>query len=182
MQNKWIIVGLTLVVGFLGGMLVGKYQGGEVKKEGTDTHAHVSLVEVPEGALVPTVDAIIHEDPKGGYNVQIVTTNFTFAPERASTEHVFGEGHAHIYVDGVKINRVYGEWYHLASLGNAGEHTIKVELSANDHSTYAHNGVKIEDTETVMTAGDAMMHHEDDGHDHEGDSMEHDSMEMHSDA
>ena len=125
---------------------------GESMKDGEhmeDSH-NMEMVVVPEGALAPTVDLVLHKDPKGGYNAEIKTTNFSFAPERASTEHVFGEGHAHIYVDGVKINRVYGNWYHLASLGESGTHEVRVELSANSHAAYMNNGVKIEDSETVV--------------------------------
>ena len=107
------------------------------------------MVMVPEGQVAPSVDLVVHKDPKGGYNAEIKTTNFTFKPENASTEHVFGEGHAHIYVDGVKINRVYGNWYHLASLGGSGTHEVRVELSANSHAAYMHNGEVIEDIEVV---------------------------------
>ena len=175
MQNKWIIIALTLVVGFLGGLLVGKHMSADTVKKDAHAHMHENLVEVPEGAVAPTVDAIIHTDPKGGYNVQILTENFRFAPENASTAHVFGEGHAHIYVDGVKINRVYGEWYHLASLGDAGDHEIHVELSTNDHGTYALNGEPIEDVEVVTVVASEDAHMDDD---HEDDHMD----DEHSDA
>lgn len=111
-------------------------------------HSHTMPINVdPENA--PTLEIKVHEDPKSGWNVELITTNYTFAPEHASTEHVEGEGHAHLYVDEVKINRVYGHWYHLATLGDPGEHTIRVELSANSHNPLAVEGEIIEDSETI---------------------------------
>ncbi len=158
MTQKLIIVVLALAVGFAGGMLLGKdktTKSSEPKMADEGHMAHAMLFEVPEGIVAPTVDLVIHKDPKAGYNAQIVTTNFRFAPEKASTEPQVGEGHAHIYVDGRKINRVYGEWYHLGDIGEVGEHEIHVELSANDHSSYAQNGEVIEDTEVVEVAPEA---------------------------
>ena len=61
--------------------------------------------------------------------------------------HIAGEGHAHIYVDGVKIGRVYGQWFHLntASLNlTSGDHTILVNLNGNDHRPYVIKGVAVE--------------------------------------
>lgn len=158
MTQKLMAVVLAFIIGFVGGMLVGKTSNNEISEPAaaSDTHmAHAMLFEVPEGIVAPTVDLVIHKDPKAGYNAQIVTTNFRFAPEKASTEPQVGEGHAHIYVDGKKINRVYGEWYHLGDIGEVGEHEIHVELSANDHSSYAQNGEVIEDTEVVEVAPEA---------------------------
>lgn len=159
MTNKWVVVLLALVVGFIGGMTVTKFKSGDVAMSGDDSkgsaHMHDMLYEVPAGVAVPTLAMTVHEDPKSGYNIELTTTNFTFAPEHASTEAVAGEGHAHIYVDGVKINRVYGNWYHLGTVGGVGEHEVRVELSANDHSAYAHNGEKIEAITTVVVEPEA---------------------------
>jgi hypothetical protein len=88
-----------------------------------------------DSETAPTVSLAMHEDSASGWNAEIKTTNFNFAPEHAGGNHVDNEGHAHIYVDGVKINRVYGNWYHLESLAT-GEHDIEVRLSTNDHKEY----------------------------------------------
>lgn len=170
MNNKWIVAVLALVVGFLGGMLVGNEKIGDAMDRDTEpeVHAHShGTYEIPEGEPVPTVDLVVHEDPKGGYNAQILVTNFRFAPENVSTAHVSGEGHAHIYVDGVKINRVYGQWYHLGKL-EEGTHEILVNLSGNDHSELLSDGEHIEDAETIVV-----------GADNDSMEMKHESGEMH---
>jgi hypothetical protein len=62
---------------------------------------------------------------------------------------VAGEGHAHLYIDGKKITRLYGEWYFIPSL-KPGTHTIRVTLNANTHEDYAVGGKLVEDTVTVV--------------------------------
>ena len=87
-------------------------------------------------------------------NLKITTTGFTFAPENASGEHVPGEGHAHVYVDGVKDNRVYGNYYHLSGL-DPGERAIRITLNANSHEQYAKGEHPVEATTTIVVPGEA---------------------------
>jgi hypothetical protein len=92
-------------------------------------------------------------DAKGGYNVRIVPTGFAFAPENVNGDHVEGEGHAHLYVDGEKIARVYGEWFHLDAL-SAGEHSIDATLNANTHAEYAIEGKTVGAGVTLAAGGE----------------------------
>jgi hypothetical protein len=114
-------------------------------------HSHMMMpkYEVPDGVPTPGVDLQVHEDPKSGWNVQMTTTDFLWAPENASTAPVMGEGHAHLYVNGEKVARVYGEWYYLGAL-EEGTHEVRVTLNANNHSDYAKDGEVIEDTATIV--------------------------------
>lgn len=111
-------------------------------------HEH-AVLELQQGDTFPTVDLVVHKDPMAGWNLQLKTTHFEFAPERASTDHVDGEGHAHLYIDGEKITRLYSEWYHVGSL-STGTHEVRVNLNANDHAAFTVNGEEIEDTETIV--------------------------------
>lgn len=111
----------------------------------TDEHTPIDLTNSNEQ---PTVELIVHEDPKSGWNLQVITTNFTFSPESASLENTQGEGHAHLYIDGTKITRLYGEWYHLPEL-TSGMHEITVSLNANDHSPFIVDNQEIADTEMI---------------------------------
>ena len=72
-------------------------------------------------------------DGSSGLNVAIDAEGWRWAPERVNEAHRPGEGHGHIYVDGVKVNRVYGPNYHLAGL-EPGERHIRVTLNANSHN------------------------------------------------
>lgn len=111
------------------------------------THQH-AMLDISGEDNLPTMTLTVYEDAKSGFNVQIETTNFTFAPEHASTEHVAGEGHAHVYVDGVKLGRVYGEWYHVDGL-SVGIHEITVNLNTNDHAALMVDGAEIADSALV---------------------------------
>ena len=109
---------------------------------------HGGTQEVPADLPIPTIDIEVLKDPMTGWNLHVETTNYTLAPERVSTEHVDGEGHMHLYINGEKISRLYGYWHDLGELP-PGEHEIRVVLSTNSHADLTLNGQKIEDTEIV---------------------------------
>ncbi len=111
-----------------------------------DDHGSIGGIEGPQGMDV-SIQAV--PDSVSGMNVRLTTTNFTFAPEEVGGEHVPGHGHAHIYVDGVKVGRLYGEHYHLGSIA-PGEHTLRATLNANTHEEYAVGGAIVEDSISVV--------------------------------
>lgn len=106
-----------------------------------DAQGHGEPVDV-EGDAVPTIDVEVTADPTGGINVHVETTNYTVAPEAASGEHVEGEGHYHLFIDGERQMRFYNDDIHVAGV-TEGEVEVMVELSANDHRPYAVDGVPI---------------------------------------
>ena len=109
-------------------------------------------------------------DAHGGVDVRIATEGFQFAPDSVDQPHTPGAGHAHIYVDGVKLGRVFEPDYHIDPL-TPGQHEIRVSLNTNDHSELVYDGAKAESTVTVTVpdVGQAVEHG--DGHgDSEGDS------------
>jgi len=112
--------------------------------DGSMDHAmmHDTLIEV-DPANVPEVEITVMKDPMSGYNLHVMTDRFSFTPDAASKTHVIGEGHAHVYANGVKLARLYGSWMHLDKLPK-GEVEITVSLNSNDHHPYANNGAPIE--------------------------------------
>ncbi|GAB3478249.1 hypothetical protein [Marinomonas epiphytica] len=109
-------------------------------------HQH-PLREVAENLPTPTVNHLMFPDVMGGYNVQIMTRNFTFTPAKINQAVEQNAGHAHIYVNGVKYARVYGKWFHLPSSAlTLGDNLIKVTLNGNDHSEWAKDGEAISST------------------------------------
>jgi len=109
-------------------------------------------IEVGHNQSMPCVKITLYPDTLSGYNIHIETTNFTFAPTHVSTEHIMGEGHAHVYVNGTKVARAYTNWLHLPSVGNGS--MVMVELNANSHAPYSHHGIQIMDE--IMVGHDAM--------------------------
>lgn len=116
-----------------------------------ETHAHKTLV-IPPGQPVPTVSLEVKPDAMSGWNLQVKVTNFTFAPERVNTKGIATEGHAHLYIDGKKVTRLYSPWYYLGNL-SPGQHTITVTLNGNGHEDLIYNGKPIQATQVIQVPG-----------------------------
>ena len=143
-KTIWIIT-ITLVAGGVLGYTLRAYEVPASERSDVPMHgisgAHMHEQMEAEDP-VPEVELIMYKDPKKGWNAEIKLTNYRFAPENASTEYKKSEGHAHIYVDDEKINRVYGSWYYLGELPDGAE--VSVRLSTNDHKELTQEGVPIE--------------------------------------
>lgn len=108
-------------------------------------HGAIKIHEVQKGEG-PTISLDVKKDPTGGFNVQVVTTNFLWTPEKASKKHIEGQGHAHVYLAGQKIIRSYNNWFHLNTFQFAttsGEQLLRVELVGNDHAPITVNAEPI---------------------------------------
>jgi hypothetical protein len=108
----------------------------------------------------PTASLEIKKDPTGGFNVHVVTTNFTWRPDMASMKYVPGEGHAHVFLDGRKIMRIYNEWFHLNTYQfatKAGEQLLSIEFVGNDHAPYTIQGSPIGDQKIVDVPADEIQ-------------------------
>jgi hypothetical protein len=111
------------------------------ESSGDAGHMH-GTYDVP-AAQAPAVSLAVEEDAKSGWNVTLTTDGFTFTPEDVNGENVMGEGHAHLFVDGEKVARLYGPSFHYPEDFD-GTRTFRVTLNANDHSEYAADGEVIE--------------------------------------
>lgn len=141
-----------LLLGFSLGYVVSYMFVGEASEpEPMASHAH-NPFDAGDYEQIPTVEIEVIEDAKKGYNLFIKTENFTFAPEAASTAHVDGEGHAHLYINNQKITRLYGPHYYIGEL-EPGDNLIKVSLSTNDHKDYFNLDQEIEDTVLISEDG-----------------------------
>ncbi len=115
-------------------------------------HAH-EPIDVAAWPTVPKVTLTLHSDSLAGFNAEITTENFAFAPQHVNGAVVPNEGHAHIYVDGKKHARVYGNWFHVPGelFAAHGTHTVVVTLNANDHSDLEYQGTRVEASQVVTT-------------------------------
>lgn len=105
----------------------------------SDMEMHTPL-EVDASLPIPFVSITLHKDAMDGYNLQLSVDDFTLTPETINGENIPNTGHAHLHINGVKIQRVYGEWTHLSSkLFTEDHNTVNVSLNANDHSIWTLN-------------------------------------------
>ncbi|MFD9410672.1 hypothetical protein ACFWBN_27140 [Streptomyces sp. NPDC059989] len=110
------------------------------------------LREVPaEGA--PEVQLTARPDSEDGWNLQLAVKNFRFTPDSTGGAALPGAGHAHLEIDGRKLARLYGPWFHLpAAQVPEGTHTLTVRLYADDHTAWAVSGKPVEGG-VPLTAG-----------------------------
>ncbi|MCP3757539.1 cupredoxin domain-containing protein [Streptomyces sp. TBY4] len=117
------------------------------------------LREVPaEGA--PEVRLAARPDSEDGWNLQLTVANFHFTPDSTGGAALPGAGHAHLELDGRKLARLYGPWFHLpaAQVPEGGPHTLTVRLYADDHTAWAVAGKPVEATLQLAAASGQSTH------------------------
>jgi hypothetical protein len=103
-------------------------------------------------AAIPTIAVDIKKDSLDGWDLHVITTNYTWTPENINQAPIANQGHAHLYIDG-KLIVLLGPWYHIDSaLLAPGRHVITVSLNANDHSVFSVNGQNIQATQTLYVS------------------------------
>lgn len=113
-------------------------------------HTH-TMLEVDQSKPIPALEIEALKDVKDGYNIHLITKNYTFTPETVNTDPESNTGHAHIYVNDVKVARLYGEWFNLSGADlSEGENVVQVTLNANDHSEWVIDGQHISDEVTLV--------------------------------
>jgi hypothetical protein len=112
-------------------------------------HTDPGYVEIPEGYHVPAVSMRVTQDQSGTWLLKVETNHFAFAPEKAAIKSsIYNEGHAHLYINGKKINRLYGENYNLGKLPK-GKNEIVVTLNSNNHGVLYYKGQPIQSSIVV---------------------------------
>jgi hypothetical protein len=148
MKNSLALLAIGLIFGGSLGMFIaaangitlGDHDHGEnATMQTMATHGHKQMLDLADDASAPTVRVVLHPDAVSGWNLEIITSNFTFTPENVNQAPVAGEGHAHIYVNGQKLARVYSPWTHITTLP-AGDTVVSATLNANDHSPLSVGG------------------------------------------
>lgn len=165
----------SILVGMMGGIVIGVLAGPLVTERGTQAgkmtaenmdmevdavEADMDMemdtmtmdpdsVEVATDSPIPQVRIVeAFQDEMGAYSVRIETENFSFTPQNVDNEPVANEGHAHVYVNNVKVGREYAEWIYVpASFFSSSEpNRITVTLNANTHGEWTYLDSPIQDT------------------------------------
>ncbi|MFC7306901.1 hypothetical protein ACFQVC_22050 [Streptomyces monticola] len=102
----------------------------------------------------PDVGLSLRPDAEDGWNVRLAVRNFRFTPDSVGGAALPGSGHAYLYLDGHKIARLYGTWYHLpGNLVPRGTHRLTARLHADDHTVWAVDGKAVESTADLTDSG-----------------------------
>ncbi len=109
---------------------------GALLSHSTMDHGYIDVSNDP---IIPKIEEIeLIKDPMSGWNLHIITKNFQFTPANASSKHVPGCGHAHLMINGIKVARVYSNWFHIPELGYPIK-KLEVTLNANSHAIMSAN-------------------------------------------
>jgi hypothetical protein len=107
--------------------------------------AHHPGHKIEAEAPYPIINLKLIKDSMDGYNLFIKLNNFTLAPEQVGKNNKSNTGHLHLYVNDIKIARVYSRWIHIPErYFNLKENLIRVTLNANMHGGFTIDGKLIE--------------------------------------
>ncbi|WP_444929633.1 hypothetical protein ACJJIF_17840 [Microbulbifer sp. SSSA002] len=104
------------------------------------------VIEIPVHIAAPRIELDISRDNMSGYNLHIDYDRFELESPRFANDdsEQFLEGHAHLYINGEKIQRLYGPDLHIPGKWlKPGFNQVTVTLNAHDHSTWSRGGKRI---------------------------------------
>jgi len=122
-------------------------------------HSHLPIA-VPSNITTPALSLQINKDTMSGYNLHLQISNYKLMPPpsditnmadlMSATVHKesgFIEGHAHLYINGIKIQRVYGLDVHLPKKHfKQGLNTVSVTLNNHGHMYWTVDDKKVVST------------------------------------
>lgn len=140
---------LLFVIGLVLGTGIGFLASGNLALTGhdhaghaDDTHDHSTLTPWTGDPTALSLAIEVLPDGPTSRNLRIITNGFAWTPDQTGGPVTAG-GHAHVYVNGEKVARAYGEWLHLDNFPAEGPTTVYVTFNANDHSVWSLDGQPI---------------------------------------
>ena len=112
---------------------------GKIKNQ-ENMHKHETL-EITDNI---EFDFELIQENSNNWNIFLNIKGLKFSPENVGKQHIDGQGHAHVFVDGVKHGRMYSNWYHLGFIDFGSE--ITVTLNSNNHKAFIKGGELVEVT------------------------------------
>ncbi len=79
-----------------------------------------------------------------GAELTVSVENFSFVRTPDDAPHVPMEGHGHIYLNGLKLGRLYDKDFSLGAIPS-GSYELMVSINSNNHQPYIRNGEPVRD-------------------------------------
>lgn len=92
------------------------------------------VCRVGKGEPAPRI-ALTTRPDGDGWIIEVQAEEFEFTPDLADGLHVPGTGHGHLYLNGLKLQRLYANTARIGPLP-PGRHEVLVTLNTNDHRAY----------------------------------------------
>ena len=108
----------------------------------TEIHEHKAL-DIGEGTPIPKIELSAYRDPLDGVNIHVEIDNYLLnAPDLVAItadNKVDGvlQGHAHVFVNGIKRQRLYGKDVHIPQTWlKKGVNQVAVSLNSHRHENW----------------------------------------------
>lgn len=105
------------------------------------------ICTVGEGEPAPSV-SLAAQPSDSGWSVDLQSDEFTFREDLLNGPHVPGTGHGHLYVGGLKLQRLFSSNAVVGALP-PGSHIVRVTLNTNDHRAYVVDDKPVTATTTI---------------------------------
>ena len=93
----------------------------------------------------PLINLEIIKDKVDGYNLYIDLENFTLNPSQIGIENQPNMGYLQLFVNDIKITRVYSNWVHVPQrFFNLKENLIKITFNSNLYDEFTIEGKPLE--------------------------------------
>lgn len=103
-------------------------------------HQSGAIFEITNDQTRPEISMEILPNDDNSWLVNIQTNKFEFfEPLTEPLIHKDGQGHGHLYLNGLKLQRMYSDQATIGVLPT-GKHTVSVTLNTNDHKAYSIDG------------------------------------------
>jgi hypothetical protein len=109
-----------------------------------EIHQHKSR-EIEPNTPIPKIEITAFRDMMDGVNIHIEVANYVLnAPDLATksliSEEGFLQGHAHVFVNGTKRQRLYGKDIHIPkSWLKDGVNQVAISLNSHQHENWVSN-------------------------------------------
>lgn len=118
-------------------------QGMDHAKMDPSMHQMGAAIDMSSDENPPNIDITVIQNANNTWSIDLTTQNFNFfEPKTEPLEHKDGQGHGHLYLNGLKLQRMYSTKATIGALP-AGQHIISVTLNSNDHRAFSINGAPV---------------------------------------
>lgn len=124
-------------------------------------HQH-SALEIPEGFATPAIEMQVERDPIDGLNILIKMQNYIMnSPLDEMSKAEVLQGHAHVFVNGKKMQRLYGDAIHIpADWLKKGVNQIAISLNSHQHENWTKDGKSLVGSVFVdLSKEQLVLHH-----------------------
>ncbi len=93
----------------------------------------------------PSINLKVIKDKIDGYNIFIDLKNFNLNPSEIGGENISNSGYLQLFINDIKITRIYSEWVHVPQrFFNLEENFIKITIHSYLHDQFTIKGKPIE--------------------------------------